>query len=243
MKKLEGKIAVVTGATSGMALATAKLFVAEGAYVYITGRRQQQLDEAVAAIGKNVKGILADSSSTADLDRLFDTVKKEKGTLDVLFASAGSHAFAAIGEITEEHFDYIFDINVKGSLWTMQKALPLMKNGGSIILNGSIASAKGFPSFGVYNASKAALRSFVRTSVVDLKGTGIRVNLMSPGPIETGIWGTIPSEGKDQFVGLIPRGKIGQPEEIATAVLFLASEDASFVNGIELFVDGGVAAI
>lgn len=241
--KLEGKTAVITGATSGMALATAKLFVEEGAYVFITGRRQQQLDEAIAAIGKNVTGVLGDASNTADLDRLFEVVKKERGSIDILFASAGSHAFSAIGDITEEHFDYIFDVNVKGSLWTLQKALPLFNAGGSVILNGSIASSKGFPSFGVYNASKAALRSFVRTSVVDLKGRDIRINLMSPGSIETGVWETIPAEGKEQFVGMIPRGTIGQPEEIATAVLFLASDDSSFVNGIELFVDGGVAQI
>lgn len=243
--RLEGKIAVITGATSGMALATAKLFVQEGAYVFITGRRQQQLDEAVASIGKNVTGVLGDASKVADLDHLFEIVKKDKGSIDILFASAGAGSFAAIGEITEEHFDSIFDVNVKGTLWTLQKALPLLNPGASVILNGSISTIKGFPSFGVYNASKAALRSFVRTAVVDFKGRDIRVNLISPGVIETGVWETlgVNEEGKSQFASQIPRGKMGQPEEIAAAVLFLASSESSFVNGIELFVDGGMAQI
>jgi len=243
MGKLEGKVAVITGATSGMALATAKLFVAEGAYVFITGRRQQQLDAAVKAIGRNVTGVQGDAGNLADLDRLYDTVRREKGRIDVLFASAGVGEFAPIGEVTEAQFDQTFGVNVRGTLFTVQKALPLFTDGGSIIMNGSIASSKGFPAFGVYSASKAAVRSFARSWTVDLKARKIRVNVLSPGTIETAIFDGIPKEAKDMFVSLIPRGTIGQPEEIATAALFLASSDSSFVTGIELFVDGGVAQI
>jgi NAD(P)-dependent dehydrogenase (short-subunit alcohol dehydrogenase family) len=243
MGKLDGKVAVITGATSGMALATAKLFVAEGAYVFITGRRQRQLDEAVAAIGRNVTGVQGDASDLADLDRLYATVKKEKGRMHVLFASAGIGEFAPIGSVTEEHFDKIFHVNVRGTLFTVQKALPLIVDGGSIVLNGSIAGVKGFENFGVYNASKAAVRSFARTWTNDLKSRNIRVNVLSPGTIDTGIFDGIPKEAKDYFVSLIPRGAIGRPEEIASAVLFLASDDSSFVYGTELFVDGGVAQI
>ena len=243
MGKLDGKVAVITGATSGMALATAKLFVAEGAYVFITGRRQRQLDEAVAAIGRNVTGVQGDASDLADLDRLYATVKKEKGRIHVLFASAGIGEFAPIGSVTEEHFDKIFRVNVRGTLFTVQKALPLVVDGGSIVLNGSIAGVKGFENFSVYNASKAAVRSFARTWTNDLKSRNIRVNVLSPGTIDTGIFDGVPKEAKDYFVSLIPRGTIGRPEEIASAVLFLASDDSSFVYGTELFVDGGVAQI
>jgi NAD(P)-dependent dehydrogenase (short-subunit alcohol dehydrogenase family) len=243
MGKLEGKVAVITAATSGMALATAKLFVAEGAYVFITGRRQKQLDDAVKAIGRNVTGVQGDAANLADLDRLYDVVKRENGRIDVLFASAGFGEFAQIGEVTEEHFDKTFGLNVRGTLFTVQKALPLVVDGGSIIMNGSIASVKGFPAFGVYNASKAAVRSFARTWTVELKARNIRVNVISPGTIDTGIFDGLPKDAKDAFVALIPRGTIGRPEEIATAALFLASTDSSFVTGIELFVDGGVAQI
>ena len=243
MAKLAGKVAVITGATSGMALATAKLFVAEGAHVFITGRRQKQLDEAVRAIGENVTGVQGDAANLADLDRLYETVAREKGTIDVLFASAGVGGFAPIGAVTEEHFDTTFGVNVRGTLFTVQKALPLFNDGGSIIMNGSIAGVKGFAAFGVYSASKAAVRSFARTWTVDLKARGIRVNVLSPGTIDTAIFDDIPKADKDAFVALIPRGKIGQPEEIASAALFLASSDSSFVTGIELFVDGGVAQI
>jgi NAD(P)-dependent dehydrogenase (short-subunit alcohol dehydrogenase family) len=243
MGKLEGKVAVITGATSGMALATAKLFVAEGAYVFITGRRQAQLDAAVKAIGRNVTGVQGDAANLADLDRLYDPVRREQGRIDVLFASAGVAEFAPIGEVTEAQFDQTFGVNVRGTLFTVQKALPLFTDGGSIIMNGSIASSKGFPAFGVYNASKAAVRSFARTWTMDLKERNIRVNALSPGTIDTGIFDGIPKEAKDYFVSLIPRGTIGRPEEIATAALFLASSDSSFVTGIELFVDGGVAQI
>jgi NAD(P)-dependent dehydrogenase (short-subunit alcohol dehydrogenase family) len=241
--KLKDKVAVITGATSGMALATAKLFVEEGAYVFITGRRRQQLDNAVKAIGRNVTGVQGDVSDLADLDRLYETVKKEKGRIDVLFASAGTGEFAPIGEVTEEHFDKTFGVNVRGTLFTVQKALPLFSDGGSIIMNGSIASVKGFPAFGVYNASKAAVRSFARTWTVDLKARNIRVNVLSPGTIDTPILEGMPREKLDEFTSLIPRGTMGRPEEIATVALFLASSDSSFVTGIELFVDGGVAQI
>jgi NAD(P)-dependent dehydrogenase (short-subunit alcohol dehydrogenase family) len=243
MGKLQDKVAVITGGTSGMALATAKLFVQEGAYVYITGRRQQNLDQAVKAIGKNVTGVQGDASNLADLDRLYETVKQEKGRIDVLFASAGTGEPAPIGAISEEHFDKTFDLNVRGTLFTVQKALPLFSKGGSIILNGSIASVKGFPTMGVYSASKAAVRSFARTWTLDLKDRNIRVNVISPGTIDTPILEGLPKAAVDYFVSLIPRGTMGRPEEIATAALFLASSDSSFVTGIELFVDGGVAQI
>lgn len=243
MNKLKNKVAVITGGTSGMALATAKLFVEEGAYVFITGRRQNQLDEAIKEIGKNVTGVCGDASNLADLDRLFEIVAKEKGKIDILFASAGRGEAMSIGQITEEHFDSTFDLNVKGTLFTVQKALPLFNNGGSIILNGSIAAIKGFAGFSVYGASKAALRSFARTWTQDLKSRKIRVNVINPGPIDTPILEPLGKEAKDYFVSLIPRGSIGQPEEIATVVLFLASDDSSFITGSELCVDGGAAQI
>ena len=242
MGKLKGKVAVIT-ATSGMALATAKLFVAEGAYVFITGRRQSHLDAAVKSIGRNVTGVQGDAGNLAALDRLYETVKREKGRIDILFASAGVGEFAAIGKVSEEHFDKIFGVNVRGTLFTVQKALPLFADGGSIILNASVASIKGFANFGVYNASKAAVRSFARTWTNDLKDRKIRVNALSPGTIDTAIFDDIPNDAKDYFVSLIPRGTIGKPEEIATAALFLASSDSSFVTGVELFVDGGVGQI
>ena len=243
MGKLEGKVAVITAATSGMALATAKLFVEEGAYVFITGRRQDALDAAVKAIGRNVTGVQGDASNLADLDRLYDTVKKEKGHIDILFASAGRGEFAPIGQITEQHFDDTFNLNVRGTLFTVQKALPLFADGGSIFMNASIVSIKGFPAFGVYAASKAAVRSFARTWANDLKDRKIRVNVISPGPIDTPALDPLGDAAKEGFKSLIPRGEMGRPEEIATAALFLASSDSSFVNGIELFVDGGVAQI
>jgi NAD(P)-dependent dehydrogenase (short-subunit alcohol dehydrogenase family) len=244
MDKLKGKVAVITGATSGMALATAKLFVEEGAYVFITGRRQPQLDTAVKEIGCNVTGVQGDSGNLGDLDRLYATVKAQKGRVDILFASAGIGDFGVpIGSVTEEKFDNTFNVNVRGTLFTVQKALPLMPDGGSIILNGSIASQKGFPGLGVYNASKAAVRSFARTWTSDLKERKIRVNVISPGTIDTGIFVGRPKELKEQFITLIPMGRIGEPREIATAALFLASDDSSFITGIELFVDGGTAQV
>jgi NAD(P)-dependent dehydrogenase (short-subunit alcohol dehydrogenase family) len=243
MGKLKGKVAVITAATSGMALATAKLFVEEGAYVFITGRRQDALDKAVKAIGRNVTGVQGDAGVLADLDRLYDVVKREKGKIDILFASAGAGELTKIGEVTEEGFDKIFDLNVRGTLFTVQKALPLFNDGGSIFMNGSIAGIKGFPNFSVYSASKAAVRSFARTWLVDLKDRNIRVNVLSPGTIDTPILDPLGPEMKEAFKSLIPRGEMGRPEEIATAALFLASSDSSFVNGIELFVDGGTAQI
>jgi NAD(P)-dependent dehydrogenase (short-subunit alcohol dehydrogenase family) len=243
MGKLNGKVAVITAATSGMALATAKLFVEEGAYVFITGRRQDKLDEAVKAIGKNVTGVQGDAANLADLDRLYDTVKKEKGEIDILFASAGTGEFAAIGQITEKHFDDTFNLNVRGTLFTVQKALPLFTDGGSILLNASIVSIKGFPAFGVYAASKAAVRSFARTWVNELKDRKIRVNVISPGPIDTPALDPLGADAKEGFKSQIPLGRLGRPEEIATTALFLASDDSSFVNGVELYVDGGFVAI
>ena len=243
MGKLEGKVAVVTGATSGLALASAKRFIQEGAYVFITGRRQQVLDKAVKELGSNATGVRADSAKLADLDHLFEVVKTKKGRIDVLFASAGMGEFQNIGSVTEEHFDKTFDLNVRGTLFTVQKALPLIKEGGAIILTGSVAGSRGIPAFGVYNASKAAIRSFARTWTVELKSRKIRVNVISPGPIETAALEGITEEVKQGFISMVPMGRIGQPDEIATAALFLASSDSSYITGIELFVDGGMAQV
>jgi NAD(P)-dependent dehydrogenase (short-subunit alcohol dehydrogenase family) len=244
MGKLEGKVAVITGGSSGMALASAKLFVEEGAHVFITGRKQEQLDEAVKLIGRNVTGVRGDAANLDDLDRLFDTVKREKGKIDVLFASAGKGEAVPLGEITEQHFDAAFNVNARGTLFTVQKALPLLNDGASIIMTGSNASVKGFPGWGVYAASKAALRSFARTWLNELKGRKIRVNLLVPGAIATPMQEEVlTKEAKEMFESLIPRGKMGQSEEVATVALFLASNDSSFVNGAELFVDGGMTAI
>jgi NAD(P)-dependent dehydrogenase (short-subunit alcohol dehydrogenase family) len=247
--KLEGKVAVVTGGNSGIGLATAKRFVAEGAYVFITGRRQEQLDAAVKEIGHNVTGVQGDVANLGDLDRLFDTVKGKKGRVDVLFANAGVAEFAPLGHISEEHFDKIFDTNVKGLLFSVQKALPLIPDGGSIILNASIVASTGNPAFSVYSATKAAIRSFARTWILDLKERKIRVNAISPGPIATpGLDGLAHAEGVgDEFsasmIAGVPLGRFGTPDEIARAAVFLASDDASFVTGTEMFVDGGAAQI
>jgi NAD(P)-dependent dehydrogenase (short-subunit alcohol dehydrogenase family) len=244
MGKLEGKVAVITGGSSGMALASAKLFVNEGAYVFITGRKQEQIDEAVKVIGQNVTGVPGDAANLDDLDRLFDIVKREKGKIDVLFASAGIGEPVPLGQITEQHFDKTFDLNVRGTLFTVQKALPLFNDGGSIFMTGSNASAKGFPGFSVYAASKLALRSFARTWLNELKDRKIRVNLLVPGAIATPMQeAVLTKEAKQYFESLIPRGTMGQSEEVATVALFLASDDSSFVNGVELFVDGGMTAI
>jgi len=237
-KKLQGKVAVITGGTTGIGLATAKLFVKEGAYVLITGRRQKELDEAVKAIGNNVTGVRGDISKLTDLDRLYEAVAA-KGKIDVVFANAGIAEFAPFGKITEEHFDKLFDINVKGTLFTVQKLLPLLNDGGSIIINGSVASVKGTSGFGVYGATKAALRSFVRTWTSDLKDRHIRSNVVSPGPTDTPIVDGQPADAIARIVSTIPMGRMGEPDEIAKAALFLASDDSSFVTGIELFVDGG----
>ena len=242
-KKLEGKIAVITGGSSGIGFATAKLFVDEGAYVFITGRRQKELDEAVKAIGANVSGVQGDVAQLADLDRLYETVSKVKGRIDILFANAGVGEFAPLGKITEEHFDKLFNINVKGTLFTVQKGLPLLNDGGSIILTGSVGSVKGTPAFGVYAASKAALRSFVRTWTTDLKDRRIRSNVVSPGPINTPLANRQSADVIARIVSTIPMGRMGEPEEVAKVALFLASDDSSFVTGIELFVDGGRAQV
>jgi NAD(P)-dependent dehydrogenase (short-subunit alcohol dehydrogenase family) len=243
MGKLEGKVAVITGGSSGLALESAKRFVEEGAYVFIVGRRQEQLDEAVKLIGRNVTGVRGDVSNLDDLDRLFDTVKREKGKIDILFASAGKGEAAKLGEITEEHFDAGFGLIVRGTLFTVQKALPLINDGGSIIMTGSVASVKGFPGFGVYAASKAALRSFARTWLNELKSRNIRVNVLSPGQVDTPDSQRLDKETREMFESLIPRGKMGRPEEIAAVALFLASDESSYVNGVELAVDGGFSAI
>jgi NAD(P)-dependent dehydrogenase (short-subunit alcohol dehydrogenase family) len=249
MRKLEGKIALVTGGNSGIGLATAKQFVAEGAYVYITGRRQVELDAAVEAIGKNVTAVQSDVSNLADLDRLFATIKLEQGHLDIIFANAGGGEIAPLGAITEEHFDKTFNINVKGLLFTVQKALPLLPEGASIILNASTASIKGTPAFSVYSATKAAVRSFARNWTLDLRERKIRVNAISPGVVPTpgydhlGLNDQQLQEFVDSQASAIPLGRVGKPDEIAKAVVFLASDDSSFVNGIELFVDGGMAQI
>ena len=243
MGKLEGKVAVITGGSSGLALASAQRFVEEGAYVFITGRRQEALDEAVKLIGRNVTGVRGDAANLDDLDHLFQTVKREKGKIDILFASAGKGEPAVLGEITEEHFDKEFGLIVRGTLFTAQKALPLINDGGSIILTGSVASVKGFPGFGVYAASKAALRSFARTWLNELKGRRIRVNVLSPGQVDTPDSQRLDPATREMFESLIPRGKMGRPEEIAAAALFLASDEASYVNGLDFAVDGGFSAI
>src|SRR5712672_1470677 len=244
MGKLDGKVAVITGATSGMALAGAKLFVDEGAHVFISGRRKDALDQAVELIGRNVTGVQGDSADLGDLDRLFDTAKQDKGAIDVLWASAGTGAQGRLGEITEEDFHDAFWLNVRGTLFTVQKALPLFNDGGSIFMTGSNAAAKGFPGFGVYAASKLALRSFARTWLNELRERKIRVNLLVPGAIATPMQeAVLTKEARQYFESLIPRGTMGQSEEVATVALFLASNDSSFVNGLELFVDGGMTAI
>ena len=245
MRKLEGKTALITGGNSGIGLATAKEFVNEGAYVFITGRRDLELAAAVKEIGRHVSGLQGDVSNLGDLDRLFAHIKREKGKLDVVFANAGGAKFAPLGKITEEHFDSIFDINVKGLLFTVQKALPLMPDGASIILNASIAGSIGTPEWSVYNATKAAVRSFARTWTTDLKNRRIRVNAVSPGFIDTPAWHV--TEAAEQHLKMtsssIPVGRPGTPEEIAKAVVFLASDDSSYVTGTELFVDGGFAQV
>jgi len=253
MKKLDGKIAVITGGNSGIGLATAQRFVAEGAYVFITGRRQGELDSAVRQIGKNVTGVQGDVSNLADLDRLYAAVKDQKGRIDILFANAGVGEFATMVTITEEYFDKTFGINVKGLLFTVQKALPLFQDGGSIILTASTAASKGVEGFSVYNATKAAIRSFARTWTVELKQRKIRINAISPGPIDTSasrlsLSGLVQSvqqseQLKKNLVSTVPLGRMGSPDEVAKVASFLASDDSSYVTGIELFVDGGAAQI
>ncbi|MFP7474557.1 glucose 1-dehydrogenase [Niallia taxi] len=248
MGKFEGKIALVTGGTSGIGLATALKFVDEGAYVYITGRRQNELDKAVNQIGKNVTGVQGDISKLEDLDKLYDIIKQEKGKLDILFANAGTGNFLPLGKITEEQVDRTFDINVKGTIFTVQKALSLFPNKkGSIIVTGSTAGSIGNPAFSVYGASKAALRALVRNWILDLKGTEIRVNVVSPGVILTPaydeLFGDALEEVMENNSNTVPAGKVGTPEEVANAVSFLASDESSYLTGVELFVDGGLAQV
>lgn len=249
MNKLAGKVAVITGGNSGMGLATAKLFVEEGAQVVITGRRQKDLDDAVAGIGRNVEGVQGDVSKMEDLDRLHDHLKEKYGRVDVIFANAGLGEFNPLGSVTEREFDFTFAVNVKGTFFTVQKLLPLVPDGGSIILNTSVAGSKGVEAFTVYSATKAALRSFARTWTADLKARKIRVNALAPGPIDTPIFGKtgMTDEQIDQFkagiVGQVPLGRIGHVDEIAKPALFLASDDSSYITGIELTVDGGMSQV
>jgi NAD(P)-dependent dehydrogenase (short-subunit alcohol dehydrogenase family) len=249
MGKLDGKVALITGGNSGIGLATAKRFVLEGAYVFITGRTQSKLDAAVKQVGSNVTGVQGDVSKLADLDRLYEQIGKEKGKLDILFANAAIAKYGQLGSIDEEHFDSIFAGNVKGVLFTVQKALPLIPDGGSIILNASVVGSKGMSSNSVYAATKAAVRSFARTWTTDLKARHIRVNALSPGPIDTeGLRELLGSSqaGQDRLKSIgttVPLGRLGLPDEIAKAAVFLASDDSSYVTGIELFVDGGFAQV
>jgi NAD(P)-dependent dehydrogenase (short-subunit alcohol dehydrogenase family) len=240
--KLYGKVAVVTGGATGIGLATAQLFVREGAYVFITGRRRKELDEAVKAIGSNVTGVQGDIANLPDLDRLYETVR-QRGRIDVLFANAGVAEFSPLEKITEAHFDKLFDINVRGTLFTVQKALPLLNDGASIILTGSVAGSKGTAAFSVYGATKAALRCFVRGWTMELKDRHIRSNVLSPGPTDTPVIDQQPPDAIAQIVSTIPMGRMGSADEIAKAALFLASDDSTFVTGIELFVDGGRAQV
>jgi NAD(P)-dependent dehydrogenase (short-subunit alcohol dehydrogenase family) len=249
MSKLDGKVAVITGANSGIGLASAKRFAQEGARVFMTGRRQRELDAAVVEVGNGARGVPGDVASLADLDRLYDVVRAEAGRIDVLFANAGGGEFASLSEITEEHYERTFAANVKGTLFTVQKALPLLVNGASVILTGSTAASTGSPAFSVYGASKAAIRSFARNWILDLAPRRIRVNVLVPGPTSTpGLHGLpTTAEAKRAFVAAmeaqIPLGRMGSPDETAAAALFLASDDSSFVNGSELFADGGLAQI
>lgn len=249
MSKLNGKVAVITGGSSGIGLASAKLFVEEGAHVYITGRRQAELDKAVAAIGRNVTAVQGDAASLEDLDRLYRLVRDTHGRVDVVFANAGLVEHQTIDTVTPEHFDKTFDLNVRGVLFTVQKALPLMSRGGSIILTASIVAVKGLPAHGVYGATKAAVRSFARTWTTELKDRGIRVNSLSPGATDTPIIdGQFTSKeqaeaAKASFASATPMGRIGRPQELAAAALFLASDDSSFITGIDLQVDGGLVQV
>jgi NAD(P)-dependent dehydrogenase (short-subunit alcohol dehydrogenase family) len=247
-KVLDGRVAVITGGNSGIGLGIAKRFAAEGADVVITGRRQPELDEAVASIGGNASAVRADVSKLADLDVLYEFVRSRYGRVDIVVANAGGGALAPLGEISEEQFDQEFGINVKGALFTVQKALPLLSQGSAVILTGSSTSIMGTPAFSVYSATKAAIRNLARSWILDLKGKGVRVNVLSPGPIRTpGLVGLVPAEQEqvflNSFADIIPLGRVGEPDEIAKAAVFLASDASSFVNGVELFVDGGMAQV
>jgi NAD(P)-dependent dehydrogenase (short-subunit alcohol dehydrogenase family) len=242
--KLDGKVAVITGGSTGMALAGAQLFVDEGAHVFISGRRQEALDEAVKLIGRNVTAVQGDAADLDDLDRLYDTVRQEKGAIDVLWASAGMGEPGRLGEITEEQFEAAFSLNARGTLFTVQKALPLLNDGGSIFMTGSNASLRGFPGWSVYAGSKAVQQAWARVWLAELKDRRIRVNVLTPGQVATAKQEELfDEETKRQFESLIPRGEMGRPEEIATVALFLASDESSYVNGMELVADGGTTVI
>ncbi|MGA8406862.1 MAG: SDR family oxidoreductase [Candidatus Acidiferrales bacterium] len=243
MMRLDGKVAVITGASSGIGLATAQRFVAEGAFVFIVSRNRENLQAAARTLGENVVAIQGDVSSNADLDRIFKTVKETKGSIDILFANAGGAEFLPLPLVTEDHFDKIVNLNMRSVLFTVQKALPLLKDHASIIITGSIAGTKGLPGMSVYGAAKAALRSFVRIWASELKERGIRVNLLSPGPVDTPAVQKSTKEAIQQIVSKVPLNRIGKSEEIAGAAAFLASDDAGFVNGAELFADGGLAQV
>jgi NAD(P)-dependent dehydrogenase (short-subunit alcohol dehydrogenase family) len=250
MKKLEGKVAVITGGSSGIGLATAKRFLDEGAHVVITGRRKKELEEAAAALGGNITTVVGDVSRLEDLDRLYAIVKEKHGHIDILFANAGAGTIAPLEVATEAHFDQTFDVNVKGLFFTVQKALPLFRDGGSIILTSSVSNVMGLPAFSAYAASKAAVRSFSRAWTLELKDRNIRVNTMSPGPIDTPALATTtgltPEQAEQaaaQFASQVPMGRRGQPEEIAAAVTFLASDESSYITGVDLAVDGGLAQV
>ena len=249
MPRLDGKVSLVTGGTSGIGLAAANALAKEGAYVYITGRRERELTTAVQQIGGNATGVRGDVSNARDLDRLFEQIKEEKGRLDILFANAGIARYAALGNITEELYDSIFNVNVKGVLFTVQKALPLMPDGGSIILNASVVGSKGLSSNSVYSATKASIRSFARTWTTDLKHRGIRVNAISPGTIDTPGLNNLLASGeageqrRKMVASAIPLGRFGRPDEVAKTVVFLASDESSYITGAEIFVDGGFAQV
>ena len=248
MRRLEGKIAVITGANSGIGLGAAKRFAAEGAYVYITGRRQEELDKAAADIGPDVTAVQGDVTKAADLDHLFETVRTQHGRIDILFANAGTGALEPRGDITEAAFDKTFGLNVRGTVFTVQKALPLMKEGGSIILTGSTTGVTGTPAFSIYSATKAAVRNLARSWALDLKGTGIRVNVLSPGATKTpGLQNIADAVGGsvmfDQLLAQTPAGRIAEPDDVAAVALFLASDDSRVMTGSEIFADGGMAQV
>ncbi|WP_437905018.1 glucose 1-dehydrogenase [Sorangium sp. So ce327] len=246
MTRFKDKVVVVTGGSDGIGLATAKAFAAEGAKVYVTGRRRERLDAAVSEIGGGTVGVQGDVGKLADLDRLYERIARDHGRVDVVFANAGISESATVGALDEEHFDRVFGTNIKGLVFSVQKALPLMTSGGAVVLAGSGAGSKGLPSLSVYSATKAAIRSFARTWTTDLKSRGIRVNVVSPGMIDTPAMQTYLKNNagaEDAIKQMTPLGRFGQPEDVANAVLFLASKESSFVAGVELFVDGGVMAV